>query len=128
MRRHAVGFHRSERCAAASGLALRGAALRSIATLSSVARSFVVGAAAMSLALFATRAAAAAASTRPILEALDVASVPCLNRDGLGAQLRTWLRRDEIDSRISIVVRPGAGEASGPSVSFFILRDGRPVV
>ena len=82
------------------------------------------------LALFALAPARAEAApaTRPILEALDVASVPCLNRDGLGAQLRTWLRRDQIDSRLSIVVRPGAGEPSGPSVSFFILRDGRSVV
>jgi hypothetical protein len=76
--------------------------------------------------LFST-GAAAAASARPILEALDVASVPCLDRDGLGGQLRTWLRRDEIDSRITIVVRPDASDPRGP-ISFFILRDGQPVV
>jgi hypothetical protein len=87
----------------------------------------LAGALLLSLVLSARRADAAPA-TRPILEALDVESVPCLNRDGLGAQLHTWLRRDRIDSRISIIVRPSTGEVSGPSVSFFILRDGKSVV
>src|SRR5262249_14855024 len=77
--------------------------------------------------LLATGAAEAAASTRPILEALDVTAVPCLDRDGLGAQLRTWLRRDEIDNRISIVVRPATRESANGSISFFILRHRQPV-
>jgi hypothetical protein len=80
------------------------------------------------LAWFSVAGRARAASARPILEALDVASVPCLDRDGLGGQLRTWLRRDDLDSRITIVVRPDPNEPSRGPISFFILRDGQPVV
>jgi hypothetical protein len=78
--------------------------------------------------LLAQREASAGSSARPILQALDVASVPCLDRDGLGGQLRTWLRRDEIDSRLTIVVRPDPSDPSRGPISFFVLRDGQPVV
>jgi hypothetical protein len=53
--------------------------------------------------------------------------VLCLDRDALAAQVQVWLRRDQIDNRISIVVRPGPGDSQG-AVSFFILRDGKPIV
>jgi hypothetical protein len=99
--------------------------LRSPATLAPLRRLF---AALSALAVCLVAGRARAASARPILEALDVAAVPCLDRDGLGGQLRTWLRRDDLDSRISIVVRPGPNEPARGSISFFILRDGQPVV
>jgi hypothetical protein len=76
----------------------------------------------------ARNAAAAVVTTRPVVEALDVASVPCLDKEALAAQLQAWLRRDQIDNRISIVVRPGPTEAQSETVSFFILRDGKAVV
>src|SRR5439155_18363452 len=114
-----AGIHRTERRTLATRVALRGPVLRSPSTLAALAAIAVVA---------ATGRADAAGSTRPILQALDVTPVPCLDRDGLGAQLRTWLRRDEIDSRISIVVRPDPNEGSKGAISFFILRDGQPVV
>jgi hypothetical protein len=101
--------------------------VRSLATVGRLCRLWLAVLGAWSL-FFATSRAEAASSTRPILQALDVASVPCLDRDGLGGQLRTWLRRDEIDSRLTIVVRPDPNEPSRGPISFFVLRDGQPVV
>ncbi|HEX9297341.1 MAG TPA: hypothetical protein VF881_15975 [Polyangiaceae bacterium] len=92
--------------------------MRPFATLTR--RSFAVAA----LCFCAPRVVSAApGETRPIAEALEVMAGSCLDRESLAQQLRAWLRRDDIDNRISIVVRNGATDRS-----FSVLRDGRPVV
>jgi hypothetical protein len=67
-------------------------------------------------------AASAQAPIRPLRDAVSVArETECLGIDALLPHLRVWLRRDEVEGRISVVV-----EEEGQGASFVVLHDGRP--
>ena len=67
-------------------------------------------------------AAHAQGPTRPLGDAISVArESECLSVDALVPHLRVWLRRDEVESRVSVVV-----EEEGEGASFVVLHDGRP--
>ena len=70
--------------------------------------------------LLCLAAAPASAQTRPLAEAFSVAREgECLTDEALLEHLATWLRRDTIDARLSIVV-----EEEGAGASFVVLHDG----
>jgi hypothetical protein len=64
---------------------------------------------------------------RPLAQAIELDEDSCFERELLGSEVSRWLGHAELDERISISVRPGAGGNAG-SVAFSILRDGQVVV
>jgi hypothetical protein len=65
----------------------------------------------------------ARADDRPLVDSITVARAgDCLEHDALIEHVRTWLRRDEVDARLAIVV-----DEEEVGASFVITRDGAPV-
>jgi hypothetical protein len=64
---------------------------------------------------------------RPLAQAIELDEDACFQRGLLADEVSRWLGHAELDERVSISVRPGAG-GDGSSVAFSILRDGQVVV
>lgn len=72
--------------------------------------------------LIAIVPSAAAQETRPLAEAVTVARASeCFAQEALVDHVATWLERDDVDARLSIVV-----DEDGIGASFAILREGAP--
>jgi hypothetical protein len=71
--------------------------------------------------------ASPALAERPLAEAMQLGEDACFQRAALASEVIRWLGHAELDERVAISVRPGAGENAG-SVAFSILRDGQVVV
>ena len=75
-------------------------------------------------AIAAAPTAAADQPTHSLLDAVVTREQRCLDREQVAAQIGSWLHRDAIDARITVVV---ARTADGAGASFEIRRDGAAI-